>query len=122
MGTTRRPATDNAVSATTCAICGGTESDPRLVASCYGCSRTFHLNPYAAPGTDCGDVWAGSAADDEFTGLELYCSTCLPGREAKAGGEAIADDAPARGVGEPPRRGPRPPWTRRYRRLDTDAP
>jgi hypothetical protein len=122
MSVTQRAAADDAASATTCAICGGTESDPRLLASCYGCSRTFHLNSYAAPGTDCGDVWAGSTPDEEFTGLELYCSACLRGREAKAGGEAIASDAARRGVSEPPRREPRPPWTRRYRRLDTDAP
>jgi hypothetical protein len=122
MSATQRAATDDAVTATTCVICGGTESDPRLLASCYGCGRVFHLNPYAARGTDCGDVWAGSTADEEFTGLELYCSDCLRQGEASAGRETIARDTAPRGVSEPPRRAPRAPWARRYRRLDVDAP
>jgi hypothetical protein len=132
MSAAHRPPGENDASATTCAVCGGTEDDPRLLASCYGCRRTFHLNPYAAPGTDCGDVWAGSDPDHEFTGLELYCSRCLVrGSGASASGEAGADTAVLRGVealargaaprgkSEPPLRTPRPRWRRRYRRLDT---
>ncbi len=123
MSATQRPPGGEATSgeptsARTCAICGGSEDDPRLLASCYGCRRTFHLNPYAAPGTDCGDVWAGSSADDEFTGLELYCASCLRVGRAPVGGETPAGKAVPRGVGAPPARPRRPPWRRRYRRLD----
>ncbi len=124
-----KQAASDAASATSCAICGGTESDPQLLARCYGCGRSFHLNPYAAPGTDCGDIWAGSTADEEFTGLELYCSPCLlrggrpqlTGEDALPGVEALAPGAAWGSVVAPPPRSPRPPWPRRYRRRDADA-
>lgn len=115
--------------ATTCAICGHAEEDPRLLARCYGCHRPFHLNPHATAGTDCGDVWTGSSPDDEFTGLEFYCALCFAERHAAAGTVMRRTDAASGDGGAleraivrrrmaPPPRLVRPPWLRRYRRRD----
>ena len=70
--------------AAACAVCGRAEPDPRQIARCYGCRRPFHLNPDAGPGRDCGDVWAGSSAEEGFTGLELYCAPCFERRLSEA--------------------------------------
>ena len=101
-----------------CAICGRAEADPRLIASCYGCRRPFHLNPSAGPGRDCGDVWAGSSSEEEFTGLELYCAPCYSERLGAAGSRPRP---PALPPAPPPRAG-RAPWPRRYRRRDGGGP
>ena len=100
-----------------CAICGRAEADPRLIASCYGCRRPFHLNPSAGPGRDCGDVWAGSSSEEEFTGLELYCAPCFSERLAEAAPRPRPPAHPA-----PPPRAGRAPWPRRYRRRDGGGP
>ncbi len=111
-----------------CAICGLAEEDPRLIAPCYGCSRPFHLNPFAGPGVDCGSVWAGTSPDDGFTGLEFYCAPCFGERHPEAAAPvrlpaigAGGGEAAARGEGPPPRP-ERSPWPRRYRRRDGGAP
>ena len=113
-----------------CAICGLAEEDPRLLAPCYGCSRPFHLNPFAGPGVDCGSVWAGTSPDDGFTGLEFYCAPCFGERHPEAAAPApvrlpaigaAGGEAAARGEGPPPRP-QRSPWPRRYRRRDGGAP
>ena len=96
-----------------CAICGRAEADARLLATCYGCRRPFHLNPDAGPGRDCGDVWAGSSMGEDFTGLELYCAPCFEERLKEA---APVPVTPARAA--PPPRPERAPWPRRYRRRD----
>jgi len=57
----------------TCAICGLEEPDARLLARCFDCGATFHLNPRSdVEGIDCGDAWIG-----ESLGIMTYCATCI---------------------------------------------
>ena len=82
--------------ATHCAICGLEESDARLLARCFDCGSTFHLNPRNdVAGIDCGDAWVG-----ESLGITTYCSNCIARmqEEALAAESADAELARTRGL------------------------
>lgn len=64
----------------TCWVCGGQESDPKLLSACDGCGQDYHLNPLQAPGKDCGDV---TVADEDEPVLEFFCKPCMDGTTAE---------------------------------------
>ena len=122
-----------------CAVCEEAEANPALLQDCSECGRLFHLNPYQTPGKDCGDAWMG-----EEPTLQFFCQPCLEasGLLPPAGALPVPTDpfaaaslftenenasileslmsppAAAAGGEAPPRLAPRPPSTRRYRRVD----
>ncbi len=75
--------------ATTCWVCSEAVSDSRLLSSCDGCGQDYHLNPYQAPGKDCGDASLDGSGEPT---LMFFCRPCMEGTtaallEARAGQE-----------------------------------
>jgi hypothetical protein len=64
----------------TCWVCGGQETDVRLLSSCDSCGQDYHLNPVQAPGKDCGEV--GVVEEDEPV-LQFFCQPCIDGTTAE---------------------------------------
>ena len=110
---------------TRCAVCG-LEDDPVLLARCFRCGETFHLNPYSnRPGRDCGDAILGEVE----MGVHYYCNPCLEAMNVEAGGGGSTRPGAARaatgataarhtGGGAPPLPARRPV----SRRSDPDVP
>ena len=113
----------------TCAVCGDDEASAELLAECFECGASYHLNPYNnRPGRDCGDAIIG-----ETLGVHYYCEPCLVAMDPGSNGTphplaGLMPGAPAppragdEHADEPsdlPARAERPLRRRRYRRIDS---